>query len=50
MDGIKCVVPFSCESAKQLSLFGNLDKKNKCQACQHDKKSGHVGARCLIMD
>lgn len=61
MDGIKCVVPDSCEWAapedieNQFDALGNLiivKKKRECPACKSktNQNKGHIGIRCHIKD
>ncbi|MEE3486180.1 MAG: restriction endonuclease subunit M, partial [Bacteroidales bacterium] len=61
MDGVKCVVPMSCEWAapedpnNQFDSFGNLIvsmKKRECSACKSKKiqTKGHVGIHCYVKD
>ena len=56
MDGLKCVVPFSChnevENVVQLSLFGEMEepKFDICPGCKANDPKKHNGKRCYIMD
>ena len=52
MDGLKCVVPDSCkeEEPTQLDLFGALQEKRPCPACQNNTLRGHTGQYCLVKD
>lgn len=49
MDGIKMVVPDSCEKATFTNLFGE-EEKVECPACKKGETFGHVGVHCLIRD
>lgn len=49
MDGIKMVVPDSCEKVFETDLFGET-KKTECQACKNGEATGHIGEKCLIRD
>ncbi len=51
MDGVKCVVPLSCEWAAPMetgNLFGETTKL-KCPACKKDETTGHVGIKCEVV-
>jgi len=58
MDGLKMVIPNSCEnsenlSTKQKSLFGDnfIEKEEKkCLGCEKNDITTHIGKYCLIMD
>ena len=61
MDGVKCVVPLSCEWAapedleNQFDSLGNLiivKKKRECLACKSKKNQtkGHIGIQCYVKD
>ena len=49
MDGIKMVVPNSCEKVYSENLLGERTKK-VCPACQKGDNMGHIGISCLIRD
>lgn len=49
MDGIKMVVPDSCEKVFTVGLFGD-EEKQVCQACMKGDSIGHIGVHCLIRD
>ena len=49
MDGVRMVVPDSCNKQFEFDLWG--DKKQiECKACKDDKTTGHIGFHCLIRD
>ena len=48
MDGLKMVVPNSCENVFEQDLFGTV--KVECPACQSGTSTGHIGKKCLIRD
>lgn len=49
MDGLKMVVPDSCEKANVIiDLFG--ERKCECEACKKGELRGHIGEKCLIRD
>ena len=48
MDGIKMVVPDSCDKVIIQTLFG--EEKQECKACKEGKTAGHIGVHCLIRD
>ena len=48
MDGIKMVVPGSCDKVVIQTLFG--EEKQECKACKEGKTTGHIGVHCLIRD
>lgn len=48
MDGIKMVVPDSCDKVVIQTLFG--EEKQECKACKEGKTTGHIGVHCLIRD
>ena len=48
MDGIKMVVPDSCDKVVSQTLFG--EEKQECKACKEGKITGHIGVHCLIRD
>lgn len=49
MDGLKMVVPGTCESVYVTDLFGDTVKRD-CPACKKGSLTGHIGVRCLIRD
>lgn len=49
MDGIKMVVPDSCDKVTRMNLFGE-EEKMVCQACKNGDTFGHIGEQCLIRD
>ena len=49
MDGIKMVVPDSCDKVYETNLFGEREKKT-CPACQKGEMKGHIGIQCIIRD
>ncbi len=48
MDGLKMVVPYSCEGKTIKELFGKIPEV--CPACAKGEYSGHIGTKCLIRD
>lgn len=49
MDGLKMVVPNSCEKANVIiDLFG--ERKCECEACKKGEFRGHIGEKCIIRD
>lgn len=54
MDGVKCVVPLSCEWAApeepSLSLFEDEPKRMECPACKKDTQTGHIGIHCEVVE
>lgn len=52
MDGMKCVVPNSCQTMKivQYSLFGTEESMIKCEGCEKDNIHKHNGTYCVIKD
>lgn len=57
MDGLKCVIPYSChdvhESGDQISLFDDADQKVKispCPGCAKGDIRLHNGSYCRIFD
>ena len=48
MDGLKMVVPNSCENVFEQGLFEMV--KVDCPACQSGATTGHIGKKCLIRD
>lgn len=49
MDGLKNVVPRSCEQVMETDMFGNQTPM-VCDACKNGKRFGHIGAKCVIRD
>lgn len=49
MDGIKMVVPDSCDKQYITDLFGETTKL-ECPACKKGDSFGHIGYKCLIRD
>ena len=49
MDGIKMVVPDSCDKQYETGLFGEI-KKRECKGCKDGTITGHIGVHCLIRD
>ena len=53
MDGLKGVVPYSCQTKQSVStnLFGEQDtKKNLCMGCSKENIFRHSGTYCVIKD
>jgi len=52
MDGIKYVVPFSCQNEKKVinTLFGTEEQKIECIGCKKDYIDQHNGIYCKIKD
>ena len=49
MDGIKMVVPDSCDKVYDKDLWGE-EKKRECTACIKGETYGHIGVQCIIRD
>ena len=49
MDGLKMVVPDSCDNVLETNLFGE-ESKIECPACKKGETHGHIGKACLIRD
>ncbi|MBR4616159.1 MAG: restriction endonuclease subunit M [Kiritimatiellae bacterium] len=49
MDGIKFVVPKSCERVEEKDIFGNVAVK-RCPGCTRKDSRRHVGRYCMVMD
>lgn len=47
MDGLKMVIPDSCNNIYEENLFGEVVKK-KCEACQKGDLSNHIGLACYV--
>jgi hypothetical protein len=52
MDGLKMVIPGSCEKNTQpiTDLFGDIIESAECPACKNGDLYGHIGTKCLIRD
>ena len=57
MDGLRCVVPFSCKEVKstsyQTSLFGDDEDSlhlEQCPGCKNNDLFAHTGIYCKIYD
>lgn len=52
MDGLKFVIPNSCEPVqkKQLSLFPEEENSEQCKGCLKNDNSKHTGVYCKIMN
>ena len=49
MDGLKFVVPTSCDKTSYSGLFGDLDKE-ECPGCKTGDPYSHIGIKCRIKD
>ena len=49
MDGLKMVVPGSCDEIYDYNLLG-IPEKRECPACKKGSATGHIGKSCLIRD
>lgn len=49
MDGLRMVVPGSCDTVFEENLLGEKEKK-VCPACKKGELSGHIGIKCKIRD
>ena len=49
MDGLKFVVPTSCDKTSYSGLFGDLDKE-ECPGCKTGAPYAHIGIKCRIKD
>lgn len=47
MDGLKMVVPNSCDKVYETDLFGET-KRCSCSACEKGEHHGHIGVPCVI--
>ena len=47
MDGLRQVLPYSCEENPQKDMLGN---PMPCMACAKGQRHGHSGIKCLIRD
>jgi len=52
MDGLKYVIPFSCQNEKKVitTLFGTEEKEIQCIGCKKDYIDQHNGIYCKIKD
>ncbi len=48
MDGLKMVVPNSCDEVYEQTLFDTV--KAECLACTNGETTDHIGKQCLIRD
>ena len=48
MDGLRLVIPVSCDKVFDRGLFG--ETKLECPACKRGSMDGHIGIRCRIRD
>ena len=48
MDGLKMVIPNSCDNVYERGLFETV--KVECPACKSGATHGHIGKKCLIRD
>ena len=49
MDGLKLVIPCSCEEQYEEDIFGQKIKK-ECYACKNGLFTGHIGIQCKVKD
>jgi hypothetical protein len=49
MDGIKMVIPDSCDKQYEVNLWGEKIKRD-CKACKEGTTISHIGYHCLIRD
>lgn len=49
MDGLKMVLPYSCENVVMTNLLGEVEEV-KCLACAKGELTGHIGVKCVIRD
>lgn len=49
MDGLRFVIPGSCDNVYEDSLFNGRTKK-VCPACEKGERFGHIGIKCRIKD
>ena len=47
MDGLKMVVPGSCDNKYEMTLFDG-PKKKECPACAKGEMTGHLGVACIV--
>lgn len=52
MDGLSCVIPFSCEPkiSSELTLFGEKKYEEPCPGCEYGDSFKHTGIYCKIHD
>lgn len=52
MDGLKCVIPYSCQNGKiiEYTLFGEEVEEYKCPGCKNSNIYEHNGKYCIIKD
>ena len=51
MDGLKGVVPYSCDEVYEpAGLFDTEPRKMECPACKSGALKGHIGQKCIIRD
>lgn len=49
MDGLKMVLPYSCDNVFETNLLGET-LPVKCRACEKGARKGHIGIKCVIRD
>ena len=49
MDGLRLVIPGSCDKVYEQALFGEATKQ-ECPACKKGTMDGHIGIKCRIHD
>ena len=49
MDGLKYVVPGSCDNIFRENLLGELERV-ECPGCKKGTDTGHIGIKCLVRD
>lgn len=49
MDGLKMVLPYSCENRTSVNLLGEAETI-KCPACGKGQLKWHIGVKCVIRD
>ena len=49
MDGLKMVIPGSCEEVYSENLMGEKVQV-ECKACKEGKATHHIGIQCVIRD
>lgn len=50
MDGLKYVIPNSCQGTSQATLFGIHDPLQACPGCKNNDPFKHTGKYCIIKD
>ena len=50
MDGLKMVVPGSCDNIFEAPDFWGNSKKKDCPGCKNGTLTGHIGTKCKIRD